>query len=501
MMSLRDAGPAMWPGGSVRRSFGRAAAGILAVVLLAGAAVAQPPPPPPVPPLPPPPVPPQNQITEPKRVLGKILFWDEQLSSNNTVACGTCHRMTAAGSDTRLGRHPGPDGLFNSPDDKFGSLGVARMNADLEYIEDAVFGFDVQVTRRSAQSVVGAAYANNAAFWDGRAGGTFIDPETGVAVIPGGGALESQTRFPIHDAGEMANEGRTWADVREKLLDSTPLALASRIPPDMAAAVAANPSYAALFNAAFGDPNISARRIAFALATYERTLIANQTPWDAFNAGNPNALTPSQQQGLNTFVGPGRCTVCHPGPVFSNQSFRNIGLRPPADDLGRQEVTGNPADRGRFKTPTLRNVGLKSRFTHTGQFDSLAAVVNFYADHVGVPTDNSDPVLPQINVPPQARPALVDFLQNGLTDPRVAAGQPPFDSPRLRSEMLSGDGNCDGVVNFFDIDALVAALNGPAAYAAAYPGCDRPACDINRDGVIDFFDIDPFVSCLAGMCD
>ena len=77
-------------------------------------------------PLPPVPVPPQNPITEPKRVLGKILFWDEQLSSDDTIACGTCHLPVKGGGDDRVGTHPGPDGVFGNADDILGSPGRAE---------------------------------------------------------------------------------------------------------------------------------------------------------------------------------------------------------------------------------------------------------------------------------------------------------------------------------------------------------------------------------------
>lgn len=448
--------------------------------------------------LPPPPTPPQNPITEPKRVLGKILFWDEQLSSDNTVACGTCHIPGNAGTDPRDGLHPGPDNVFGTPDDKQGSLGVARMNEMIEYVEDTIFGLDVQVTRRATQHTINAAYSPGAQFWDGRSNGQFVDPETGGVVIPLGGALESQAIEPIMSDVEMGHENRNWDDVRDKLNASVPLALASQLPADMAAAIAGGETYGDLFAAAFGDASITARRIGFAIATYERTLIADQTPWDAFNQGNAAALTPNQQQGLNRFVGSGRCAACHTPPTFSNNTFRNIGLRPPAEDLGRQEVTGNPNDRGRFKVPSLRNIGLKNRFMHTGQLDTLTQVVNFYRNPGLQFPDNRDPLIGAIIVPPGDVARIADFLENGLTDPRVANEEFPFDRPTLLSEIAIGDVNCDGIVSVGDIGPFVVAITTPDDYSTLFPDCNIHTADMNGDLLVTVGDIGLFVQVLTG---
>ena len=119
-------------------------------------------------PVPPVPFPVENPHSEAKRVLGKVLFWDEQLSSDRTVACGTCHVTGSAGADPRVGLHPGPDGSFGTPDDVAGSPGVRRADASGLFVEDPLFGQEVQVTGRAANSSIGAAFAPEL-FWDGRA--------------------------------------------------------------------------------------------------------------------------------------------------------------------------------------------------------------------------------------------------------------------------------------------------------------------------------------------
>ncbi len=381
--------------------------------------------------LPPVPFPAENPFTEEKRVLGKILFWDEQLSSDNTTACGTCHIPSAAGADPVLALNPGPDGAPGTPDDLLTSFGVVRADAGDSYRPDPVFGLGRQATSRSANPAVLAMYAPEL-FWDGRAPGEFVDPETSLTLIASGGALESQVVGPPVSDVEMAHEGRDWSQIAGKLRRARPLGLAADVPPDVQAAIDARGTYPELFEAAFGDGQINAARIAFAIATYERTLIPDQTPWDAFILGDPGAMTPQQVQGWNAFQA-SRCAICHQPPTFSDSTFRNVGVRPIAQDRGRQDVTGNPADRGRFKTPSLRNVGIKPSYMHTGQFQNLNAVLGFYAGPGAPGNNNRDPLLP-VAIPVPQRPAVVDFLENGLTDPRVAAEQFPFDRPTLHAE-------------------------------------------------------------------
>jgi cytochrome c peroxidase len=398
--------------------------------------------------LPPVPVPPENPITEQKRVLGKMLFWDEQLSTSNVVSCGTCHVPARGGADNRIARNPGIDLLLNTPDDILGSAGVIRSDSANEFERDPVFALRPQITNRAANSNINSGYATDL-FWDGRARSTFTDPQTGLVAIANGGALESQAVAPPTNTIEMAHAGVDWTMVSAKLRTVQPLALSTNIPADVRDALASEPNYPELFRRAFGDDQINARRIAFAIATYQRTLIADQTPWDRFQAGEVNAMSPQQQQGWTLFQqnGPGqaRCNACHTAPLFTTvnplgQSFRNIGLRPIAEDTGRQIVTGNPGDAGRFKIPSLRNVGLKTTFMHNGMFQVIGPntgipdVLRFYARAPGAPTQfpqNLDPIIPTIGLPPQNAGPIADFITNALTDPRVANQTFPFDRPTL----------------------------------------------------------------------
>ena len=423
---------------------------------LASLAFAQGPPPPPPPggggggnPPPALPLPPQvptpggNPFSQAKANLGKMLFWEEQMSSNNRVACGTCHLPSAGGGDPRRVVNPGGDGITPSADDIFGSPGVPSNDTINRYQPHPRFGFQPQVTGRASPSAITSAWFDSL-FWDGRAEDRFVNPETGLTSLFQNGALESQAVAPILDNTEMGHDNRTWAQATSKLVTAIPMALATNLPADVSAALASNPTYPDLFTAAFGDPAITAERIAFAIATYERTLVPNQSPYDQFAASNQNALTAAQVRGWLTFTGPGRCNRCHTPGLFSDRQFRNLGLRPLGEDRGRQIVTGNPADAGKFKVPSLRNSGLRSSFMHNGQFTSMQQVINFYANGGGPNPQNRDPLLQALGLNGGQRADLADFVANALTDPRVANEQFPFDRPTLRSELLPVNGDLFG---------------------------------------------------------
>jgi cytochrome c peroxidase len=448
-------------------------------------------PPPPPPQLGPVPVPTANPLTEEKRLLGKILFWDEQVSGDSTVACGTCHAMGRSGTDTRNPAtmiNPGFDGIFGTADDVHGSTGVEHVDVDGNPVQDALFGFNRQVTKRAANAAVNSAYLPEL-FWDGRAGTTFFNPETGVTSIALGGALENQAIGPILSSVEMGRDNRSWGDVEKKLALSEPLADATSVPADVVPMITAHKTYGELFQSAFGDPAITAERIAYAIATYERTLIPNQTPYDVFAAGGavggPGSLTQGQVQGMNFFLG-SPCNACHTAPLFTTVnpnnlalSYRNIGMRPPDEDTGREGTSGLFQDRGKFKVPTLRGVGLKTTYMHNGALTTLNQVIAHYAPgNPAVFLDNIDPILP-VGVPPQVQPALIDFLANGLTDPRVAARTFPFDQPTLQAGNLP--------LLSFDADKATLrwpALQGITAYVM-YRGNLDELVDADLDGLPD----------------
>ncbi len=392
--------------------------------------------PPPLGPLPPMPVPPANPITVAKANLGKVLFWDEQLSSSRTSACGTCHRAETGGSDPRAtigvasSTNAGPDGTLGTPDDITGSPGVPQANPDGSYATAPIAGIAPQVTGRGSPSHINAGFAPNT-FWDGRATQVFLDPITADTLIRNGGALENQVLGPPLSSVEMGHLGRDWTAVVARLNAVKPLALAAFIPADLKSWLA-NRTYPQLFNEAFGTPAVTPSRIAFAIATYERTLLSNQARIDSVLAGTA-VLTPQQQQGQTLFATLG-CAGCHAGSLFSDNNFHYVGVRPAGEDLGRMAVTGNIANQGQMKTPSLRNVGLRKNYFHVGKFDRLEDVVAFYNRGGDFNAPNKPPVIRPLGLNPIQQAALVAFLREVLTDHRVRDQQFPFDRPSLYSE-------------------------------------------------------------------
>ena len=381
----------------------------------------------------------ENPYSAEKALLGKILFWEEQLSSNDTHACGTCHQPRAGGSDPRAGSAPlgaGPNGIFGDEDDARGSQGIVRCDSAGLPKSDPIYGVNVQLTPRKAQSALDAWFFDEL-FWDGRASTSFVDPVTGAVLIATGGALESQAAGPPVNDVEMSCESYGWTDIESKLTAAKPLKFASQIPEAMSQAIGQHPSYPSLFEWAYGTPTVTASRILFAIATYERQLRSDQTPWDRFNAGDSTALTADQQAGLAVFNVKARCSKCHAAPLFSDNKFHNIGAQAAELDPGRSAISKDAADVGKMKTPSLRNVGLRAAggLLHygSGNAATLRSVLDVYRQG-GTHHEHTDPDVLPMNLPDYEFEQLLEFVQHGLTDPRVAAELPPFDRPRLGSE-------------------------------------------------------------------
>lgn len=389
----------------------------------------------------PPPVPAENPITAEKALLGQAIFWDEQLSSLDTTACATCHLPEAAGADPRTlldlpgTQYIGRDRVFGTPDDTQSSPGLSSHFADRLYRFKIRTGMGPQLTIRNTPLVFDSAYPPEVLL-DGRATESFTDPMTGVLVSTTHAALETQALLPFVDEKEMGWFGRPFSEVIDDFESvEEALALAENVPPALASWIAGR-DYGALFDDAFGSPGITTIRIAQALATFERTLVTHgHLPFDDFLNGNPNALTPLEAAGWATFQAVG-CADCHPGAILSDHTFRAIGNDLIGDELGRGHVTQDPADDGKFRVPTLRNVALTAPYFHDGSATTLEDVIDFFDIGGTYDHPNKDPLIVPLGLTQQQKDELLAFLTRPLTDPRAATFSGPYARLGLYSESL-----------------------------------------------------------------
>ena len=169
--------------------------------------------------------------------------------------------------------------------------------------------------------------------------------------------------------------------------------------------------YAPYFTAAFGDDKVTMPRIAEAIATYERTVVAGNSPVDRYSAGDKGAMSAAAVRGLDLFNGKGNCKTCHAGFNFADEQYHNlgVGMEKPEPDLGRYALTKVDAERGAFKTPTLRNVAETAPYMHDGSEATLKAVVEFY-DRGGVANRWLSKEIKPLNLTPREIDDLVVFL-------------------------------------------------------------------------------------------
>jgi cytochrome c peroxidase len=207
-------------------------------------------------------------------------------------------------------------------------------------------------------------------FWDGRAP-----------------SLEVQVRGPIEAADEM---GGRWPEILHRLQSDD--------------------GAVAMFRAAFPEEaGISEDAVVKALAVYVRSLVSPPTRFDAWIAGDPSALTATEQRGFRLFSGKAGCMLCHVGWRFTDDRFHDIGLR--GRDPGRSAVPGGTPGRMAFKTPSLREVAYTAPYMHDGSLATLQAVVAHYAGGF-VPRATLAPNMNrQLRLTAQERADLVAFLR------------------------------------------------------------------------------------------
>jgi cytochrome c peroxidase len=152
------------------------------------------------------------------------------------------------------------------------------------------------------------------------------------------------------------------------------------------------PAYREAFKKAYPGEMISAQTIGKALATYERTIVSNDAPFDRWIKGHKDAISPAARRGFALFEGKAKCSACHHGFNFLDDGFHNVGVKPlpGIEDKGRYTQRPVRVNLGAFKTPTLRNIALRGPYMHNGIYKTLEEVVEHY-NRGGDVKDNLDP--------------------------------------------------------------------------------------------------------------
>lgn len=230
---------------------------------------------------------------------------------------------------------------------------------------------------RASPTVINTGY-NSLQMWDGREK-----------------SLESQAMGPMESSHEMNMEmGRLFTFLR------------------------GSDGYRRLFADAFPGEEITADTLSKAIAAFERTVVSNNSPFDAWVRGDADAMTAEQVNGFKVFNGKANCVACHRAPNFTDNGFHNLGLPSWGDenpDMGRYAIKPIGLMKGAFKTPTLRDITRTAPYFHDGSSRTLEEVVEHYAKG-GVVKTNLSPNMRELDLTEQEKSDLVAFMQ-ALTSP------------------------------------------------------------------------------------
>jgi cytochrome c peroxidase len=170
------------------------------------------------------------------------------------------------------------------------------------------------------------------------------------------------------------------------------------------------PGYGKAFNAAFGKGDITEPRIEQALATFERSIVSGEAPFDRWIRGDPNAIGTAAKRGFVLFNGKADCAACHSGWAFTDGSFHDIGVAR-NDDIGRGRLFPRSVKlQYAFKTPTLRDVARRGPYMHDGSLPTLQDVIDLY-DRGGIDRPSRDDKIHQLNLPQSEKSDIIAFLQ------------------------------------------------------------------------------------------
>lgn len=191
--------------------------------------------------------------------------------------------------------------------------------------------------------------------------------------------------------------------------------------------VSAIPGYREMFDSAYPGEGITPKTIAKAIASFERTIVSTNTPFDRWRSGDKRAVSEAAKRGFELFRGKGKCSACHQGYNFTDDGFHNIGLQTPSGmspDEGRYAQRKVKSMQGAFKTPTLREVAWTAPYMHNGIYRTLEQVVDHY-NRGGDVKDNLDPTIFPLNLTAPEKADLIEFMKS------LSSGSGDVAIPRL----------------------------------------------------------------------
>lgn len=382
---------------------------------------------------------PKNPITKTKVDLGRLLFHETGLGlepaqavGQGRFSCASCH-FASAGFQAGRFQGIGEGGIG------FGINGEGRMK-DPEY---QVIDMDVQPIRSPA--------ALNTAFqelmlWNGQFGSTGMN--IGTEYTWSAGTPKENNHLGFHGVETQAIAGlkvHRLKAIREFI---------------------ENTGYKPMYDAAFPEvpeqDRYSAITTGLAIAAYERTLLANESPWQQWLRGKSNAMSDAEKAGAILFFGKALCGSCHTGPALNSMSFHALGMKSlrecpepvfkvpveAPEDLGRGGFTGRGSDMYKFKTPQLYNLADSPFYGHGASFRTIREVVEYknraVPENPDVPPARLDPAFIPLGLTDAEITEIATFLAISLRDPNLKRYQPdrvlsgqcfPFNDPLARAQL------------------------------------------------------------------
>lgn len=356
---------------------------------------------------------PQNPLTPEKVHLGQLLFHETAIMTEavktvglESASCASCHH---AGAGFQAGRFQG----IGEGGVGFGQNGESRQPRS-DYLPTEI---DSQPIR--TPSAMNGAYQPNQ-LWNGQFGATDANVGTQSRWTPGTPKQRNNLGFEGLETQAIAGIGV------HRLF--------------MTRQIAENLGYKEYFDQAFPhepeDNRYTVITAGLAIAAYERTVMANRSPWQRYLRGDVKAMSENQKLGAQLFFTKAECYKCHTGPALNEKNFRAIGMRDLSDhpgvnnanfssieNFGRGGFTGNPADNFKFKTPQLYNLKDAVFLGHGASFTSVRDIIEYknrgVAENPRVPTNQLDPNFKPLNLNPTEVDLLTDFVLNALRDPSL----------------------------------------------------------------------------------